>query len=207
MHLLDNVVLWNAFRAALDWLFGMYRKVEAQMRAFGISRSVSLLDVGCGTGQFSRCTDGDYLGIDADCRYIANAAKRFGTPRQRFVCMRLQDLKPEQQTFEVALLAEVTHHISDADARQLLAHLARVTSRCLVVVDPTIQSRGNYLGRLLTALDRGGHIRSVEAELSLIAEHFTIVKVVPMTAFFTQGIVVFAQPKRLAVAAVAGLPR
>lgn len=194
-HVLDNVRAWDAFRKLLDLFFGIYRNVAARMRKFGIDRTVTLLDIGCGTGQHSRLTDGEYLGLDFNPRYIAQAQKKFGSPTKRFVCQRLQDFDFAGRTFDVTLLVAVLHHIADADAQSLLAAVAKITRRYVVIFDPTTQSRGNYLGQWLTRLDRGKYIRTPEREVALIAEHCTVARVFRCQTFFTEGVAIFAKPR------------
>ena len=198
MHLLDNVKIWNAFRRALDWQCGMYQKAETVIRRFGVDRTMSILDVGCGSGQYARLTDGEYLGIDSNPRYIAAAAQRYGNGRRKFLCARLQEVDLSQRRFDVALLKDLTHHIADDDLRTMLRGLANVT-RLLVVLDPVQQSRGNWLGRILTALDRGRFIRPKERELELLREDFEIIRVNDVQHFLTtEGIAVLARPKTTA---------
>lgn len=199
-HLLDNVALWNVFRKLLDLFFGMYRNSQAIMRQFGIGPSFSILDIGCGTGQYSQFTTADYLGLDLDCRYIAFAQRKFGTDRKRFLCQDLATVDFTGRTFDVVLLVNLLHHVDDAGVRQMLEILSRVTTKYLVAFDPVMQSRGNYLGRFLTTHDRGRHIRSVAAEQQLIDEFFTIERTVPVKIFFTEGVAFFARARPAAPA-------
>jgi 2-polyprenyl-3-methyl-5-hydroxy-6-metoxy-1,4-benzoquinol methylase len=196
MHVLDNVYVWNFFRKLLDLCFGSYRGVDAIVREFDIDRSVSMLDVGCGTGQHSALTDGEYLGIDMDCRYIEYASKHYGTEKKKFQCVKLQDADLQGRTFEIALLVDLLHHISDPDARDLLASLAKRTSGYLVAFDPIEQSPDNYIGRFLTSHDRGKFIRPLNKHLGLIREYFDILKVKQGKKFSTEAVAVLARLKR-----------
>ncbi len=193
-HILDNVGLWNLFRSALDACFGHYRIRVEIMRGFGINRSMSILDVGCGTGQFSQITDSDYLGIDMDCKYIEDSRKKYGSEKKRFECVSLQDARFERQ-YDVSLMVDLTHHISDDDLRDLLVHLKKVTSKFVVFFDPVKQDKWNILGRLITSLDRGKFIRSRETELNIISEYFNVLNVKNLKMLHINGIAVFAKPK------------
>ena len=165
------------------------------LRGFGVTREMSLLDVGCGSGQLSQLTDGEYLGIDMDSRYITSARQRYGGAQKQFTCGRVQDLAGGERRFDVVLMADVAHHLSTHDLRELLMTLKKITGRWLVVLDPVQQSPRNYCGRFLTGRDRGKYIRSKEELLAILGETFTVLRVKEETVFFTEGIAVIAQPK------------
>lgn len=169
MHILDNVWVWNLFRAILDRFFGMYRKSIQRMREFGVEETMSVIDVGCGTGHYSQLTKGEYLGIDSDCRYIDAAKKRYGTEKKQFVCFRLQDMDFGGRSFDVTLL---------------------------IVLDPVKQRQGNLVGRFFTSIDRGKYIRAKEDEVALIREYFDIVTIKESCDILhIDGIAVLARPK------------
>lgn len=196
MHILDNVWVWNLFRAILDRFFGMYRKSIQRMREFGVEETMSVIDVGCGTGHYSQLTKGEYLGIDSDCRYIDAAKKRYGTEKKQFVCSRLQDMDFGGRSFDVVLLVDSTHHIPTEDLRSLLSSLSRITRKYLIVLDPVKQRQGNLVGRFFTSIDRGKYIRAKEDEVALIREYFDIVTIKESCDILhIDGIAVLARPK------------
>lgn len=194
MHLLENVYFWNLFRKSLDLTAGLYRKRLELMKNFGIDRSVSILDVGCGTGQYSQITAGDYLGIDMDPRYIAAAQQRYGSPQKRFQCVRLQEANLQSKQFDITLLMDATHHLSDADLEDLLLVLQSVTRRYLVITDPVRQNPLNWWGRFLTYCDRGNHIREKNEEIRLIGRHFSVIQRIESTFLGVKNIMLFAKP-------------
>lgn len=196
MHILDNVLVWNLFRGILDQVFGMYSKNMEQMREFGVERSMSVLDVGCGTGHYSQLTEGEYLGIDSDLRYIDAARKRFGTERRQFVCSRLQDMNFGGRKFNAVLLIDLTHHIPTEDFRSLMSSLSRITQDHLIIFDPVKQRSGNLIGRFLTSIDRGKYIRPKEEEIGIIREYFDVVSLKESCDILhIDGIGVLARPK------------
>lgn len=194
MHVLDNVSTWNVFRSSLDAIFGLYRIRVAVMREFGVGRRMSVLDVGCGTGQYSQITDGQYYGIDMDCRYIEWAKKKYGSQIKKFECIRLQEVKFDHP-YDVSLLVDLTHHISNNDLSDLLRRLSKVTTQYVVIFDPVRQSKANWIGRFITSLDRGACIREKTLELSLIREYFDIVQVKGLKIIGIESVAILTKPK------------
>jgi 2-polyprenyl-3-methyl-5-hydroxy-6-metoxy-1,4-benzoquinol methylase len=182
-------------RKVLDVIFGLYSKRINIIREFGIDTSVSVLDIGCGTGQYSQITDFEYLGLDMDCHYIDSARKIYGDGKKKFKCSRLQEVDFEGRKYDVSLLIDLTHHISNEDARKLLALLSSVTKHYLIVCDPVKQNRRNYIGAFITYLDRGQHIRDKQDELDLIEKYFEIIKTYDLKMLGVENIVVIAKPK------------
>src|SRR3989344_5800177 len=77
---------WRLFRTTINLFFGLYRKRVKVLRGFGLTDQTAVVDIACGTGEYSKITNGKYLGIDMDCRYIASAQKQYNSPNKQFVC-------------------------------------------------------------------------------------------------------------------------
>jgi SAM-dependent methyltransferase len=133
-----------------------------------------VLDVGCGTGGFCLAVPGEYLGIDLDPGYVAFARWRWGTDRRRFEATPLDELEPGSG-FDGAMLVNALHHMSDRDARAVLARLARLVRRRLVVVDADPEA-SNAFQALLLRWDRGDYIRPRSAQRALLEEAFRVVE-------------------------------
>jgi len=147
------------------------REVEATLAA---KPGESVLDLGCGCGWMCRAVPGSYLGIDQDSGYIRFARRHWGSPRRRFETLRLEDL-PVDARFDGAVMASVLHHLSDAEANDVLGRLAQVVGRRLVVLDlDPEQSRG--IQSFFLALDRGRHIRPAAQQRALLERHFRVVE-------------------------------
>jgi len=131
-----------------------------------------VLDLGCGCGGFSQAVPGDYLGIDPDPDYIAFARWRFGSPRRRFATLRLEDLDP-REPFDKAIMVNCLHHLSDAQADGVLARLATLVRRRLVVVDLD-PDRSNRFQSFLLAHDRGRFVRSPRRQRALLESRFRV---------------------------------
>src|SRR5262245_14976444 len=93
LRVLGHPSVWDSARFALDLTFGMYRKRAACLHEWGlVGSSVSVLDVGCGTGQYAKLGFGSYIGIDHSTRYIDHALKRRGGPGRTFWRMDVTEL-------------------------------------------------------------------------------------------------------------------
>jgi SAM-dependent methyltransferase len=160
--------VWELSRVSLDLLFGLYRKRTEKLGEWGLlSGQPSVLDIGCGIGQYARITEGDYLGIDVDCRYVRYARKRRGNDRHTFECVDAVELAVEERRFDLALVVDVLHHLSDDDSVAVLAAAGRLAQGSLACFEP-VSEQESRLGRWFTDHDRGGHMRSHEQLLALV---------------------------------------
>ncbi len=134
-----------------------------------------VLDCGCGPGDLFECLpDVDYVGIDIDARYIAEAQSRFGD-RATF---RLGPLGPETMTedahYDLVLAWGVLHHLDDdqtGDFMSLARRGLRPTGR-LVTLDPCYTDGQSRVARYLLDKDRGQHVRSLEEWRALVMPTF-----------------------------------
>lgn len=131
-----------------------------------------VLDVGCGPGtnthHFPHC---DYLGIDHNPRYIADARRRTG--RAFVVADATTYSVPEGERFDVVLVNSFLHHVDTASARRILAHLRTLlTSDGHVhILDLVLPQRAS-LSRRLARWDRGEYPRPIEDWRALFSESF-----------------------------------
>jgi 2-polyprenyl-3-methyl-5-hydroxy-6-metoxy-1,4-benzoquinol methylase len=197
MHPLSNVYLWHFFRSCLETVFGLYSKRIAMLREMGFRGTESVLDVGCGTGEFAGITTGLYVGLDMDPHYIEFARQRH--PGKEFRCTDVADLAKEGSSFECGLLVDVIHHLSDEQARGLIATLASLISGHLYVFEPVLQSSSNRIGQWVTAHDRGHYIRPRAEVMALIESAFVINSVRDMKILSVEGICVQGKPRSISV--------
>lgn len=128
-----------------------------------------VLDAGCGTGRHARAFASGYTGIDANMRYLIHARRRgCGT----FALNDAAHLAFASNTFDFAFCAGLCHHLPDDQVLAVLAELKRVTipRGRILVIDAVLPSKRNIFGRLLLEIDRGAHIRSLEALTQLTAQ-------------------------------------
>ncbi len=186
-RLLDSPFAWEALRRTLDAAFGLYRKRIATLRQWGVlDGAPSLLDVGCGTGQYAMVTSGPYLGVDITERYVEHARRRCRhLPQREFRAANVTTLAAERQVFDIVLMVDFLHHLDDAACESLLVTAARLSRRYVISLEPVTEQR-NRLGRWIIEHDRGDHMRSLAAyhtlfELSpLVIEHSNALQLGPV---------------------------
>lgn len=163
-------------RAALFYysrvLLNGYTAVHAVGAALDATPDERVLDFACGCGWFCLDVPGDYLGIDLDTDYIRFARLRWGSPRRRFEDVALEAL-PASARFEKAIVASAMHHLPDELAHTILARLAAMVTRRVVVLDLDPEETSWIQGFLLRR-DRGQHIRPPAVLRELLARHFVV---------------------------------
>ncbi|MHC4470191.1 MAG: class I SAM-dependent methyltransferase [Planctomycetota bacterium] len=140
-----------------------------------------ILDIGCGLGDILQYLPSvDYSGFDMEQEYIDNAVKRFGS-RGRFSCKKLTaEGVGSFPACDVVLAISVLHHLRDDEAIALfrLAKSVMKPSARLVTMDPCYTDRQSLLERYILSRDRGEHVRTRDAHVSLAREVFSSMKVV-----------------------------
>ena len=164
VHILDFPFAWRLFRFFLDLVFGVYRKRIAIITEWEVtSGNPSVLDVGCGTGQFSKISEGAYLGVDLNESYIRKAITSLSNQNREFIVGDVSKLDLHGRTFDLVLMADLIHHLDDSAAASILNLSRDITHRNVIVMEP-LASQDNFLGNLFITHDRGDHIRT-EAQL------------------------------------------
>lgn len=158
---LDHPGLFNFLRHLIDG--GQVAPLREVLRRHGVR---SVLDIGCGTGDFCPVADGGYLGIDGNPRFIACAARRFPGPERRFAVMDIRAMDFGAERFDAAIIVNTIHHLADAEAASAIAAAGRFAR--LVVIHDWLPPEGNPLRLLLARLDRGAHPRGIKAQKALI---------------------------------------
>ena len=134
-----------------------------------------VLDCGCGPGDvLDYLPDVDYVGIDIDANYVAEARKRYGD-RATF---RLGPLGPKTMTeeahYDLVLAMGVLHHLDDEQAMEFLS-LARCGLKPggrLVTLDPCYIEGQSRWARYIIDRDRGNHVRSLKEWQQLVRPTF-----------------------------------
>jgi SAM-dependent methyltransferase len=158
---LESAIAWDVLRLTLDSAFGLYRRRISLLRRWDVlDEAPSVLDVGCGIGQYAALTTGPYLGVDMTERYIRRARHRVRhQPGREFRTADVMALESERQTFDIVLMVDLLHHLDDAVCEEMLAIAARLSRRYVISFDP-IAEQSNRAGRWIVDHDRGTHVRS-----------------------------------------------
>jgi SAM-dependent methyltransferase len=169
LGLLNRPIVWHVSRIGLDLAIGLYRKRTQKMFEWGLLRGhESVLDIGCGTGQYSALTSGEYLGIDLHEPYIRYARAHNRRPTAAFRCMDVRALVHAGASFDIVLLVDFLHHISDREALTLLQTAARLARGSVVNLEP-IPDQTNVVGDWIVRHDRGQHVRPLARLRDLFA--------------------------------------
>jgi SAM-dependent methyltransferase len=146
-RLLDQSFVWFSLRYGLELAIGLYGKRVAWLRQRGVLEgSPSVIDLGCGIGQYAGITEGRYLGIDLNRRYIDHASRGNRRPNATFRCVDAAALLDERTRCDLALMVDFVHHIPDELAVNLLRTMALLADRFVVNFEP-VTEQVNRLGR------------------------------------------------------------
>ncbi len=180
-HLLANPIVWEVSRLGLDLAFGLYRKRVRLLRDWGLVQNApSVLDIGCGIGQYARVSAGHFLGVDMSEPYIAYARRRHRRPNQTFRCVNATALLEERAAFDLVLMVDFLHHLTDEECLSVLATAARLAKQHVVSFEP-VTFQPHPLGRWIVEHDRGHYVRPLDALTQFYPQAgLTIVKNEPL---------------------------
>ncbi len=153
--ILENPIISRIQRAILDG--GRVGGLKSGLRSLEYS---DVLDVGCGLGECSAVNKGSYVGIDNSFPRIAYAARQY--PRHTFFVGDAVQVPFTDKSFDLALLIDTSHHLTDEQFKTVLAELKRVSRRYIVVSDPVIYQGQGALSKFFYKLDRGACFRTPE---------------------------------------------
>lgn len=169
MNALDRPLVWEASRVGLDLAFGLYRRRRGVLRRWGVlADEPSVLDVGCGIGQYASLTIGRYVGVDLNCAYVDHARRRRGDERHLFRCVDAAELVAEGDRFDLALMVDFLHHLPDEAAIGVLRTARELATKHVISLEP-VTEQANGVGRWFIENDRGEHLRP-HAELLALFE-------------------------------------
>ena len=166
-HLFDHPAVFNTYQLLVDG--GKERQIRRFLRDVPYR---SVVDIGCGTGNWAVTARGPYLGVDVAPEFVQAAADRHsgdGAKEFRQLDPTQEDLPGE---YDLAQLVSVLHHLSDD---QTTAMLERIVPRVryLFVLD-LYPISWNPASRFLYAADRGDYIRTPEEQKRLLLQDGTL---------------------------------
>jgi 2-polyprenyl-3-methyl-5-hydroxy-6-metoxy-1,4-benzoquinol methylase len=172
-HILDNPYLFNHVRRLLA---GDQRETKQFVReALAKYKCKSVLDLGCGTGDFSEScpADATYLGTDLNANFIRYAQSRYRSDRNkqfRYENILKQD---NHHAYDAVLFISMMHHFSDADVATILKKIKQLTRKIVVIAD-IIPDPPHVLQRAVARLDRGRFVRPRQGKLAILQKYFRI---------------------------------
>lgn len=151
--ILENPLISKIQRAILDG--GRVRGLKNGLKPLEYDQ---VLDIGCGLGECSAVNKGRYIGIDNSFPRIAYAAKHY--PKHIFFVGDAISIPVLDKAFDLALLIDTSHHLTDDQFKTVLLGLQRISRRYIVVSDPVIYPGQNFLSKFFYKLDRGACFRT-----------------------------------------------
>ena len=151
--LLENPVISKVQRSCLDG--GRVAGLSRTLKSYPYT---SLLDVGCGWGECSTLNKGIYFGLDNSFRKVQFAAHRY--QGHIFLVGNATQLPFRSGSFDVAMLIDTSHHLSDQEVLQVLLELKRVSRKYIIISDPIVADNQSRLSCFFYKLDRGGCYRN-----------------------------------------------
>lgn len=168
---LGNVSAYIALQKAVGADRLRYRCLDE----LNLTGGETVLDVGCGPAYYlHRLPPVRYIGFDTSARYIDWARRRWAG-RAEFRCevlgeQHLDELPPA----DAILLLGLLHHLSDAEATQLLdvAAKALAPGGRVIAVDTCFEPSQGVISRWMSRNDRGEYVREPEAFAALARQSF-----------------------------------
>jgi cyclopropane fatty-acyl-phospholipid synthase-like methyltransferase len=135
-----------------------------------------VLDIGCGPAYYLNQlpTDIRYYGFDTSAHYIAYAKRHFSDRGQFFAEVLTKNHLRQLPPANSVLLLGLIHHLSDTQARDLLALAARALAPGgqVISIDTCHEPNQNRLSRWMSAHDRGQHVRTPQHFMRLAKQSF-----------------------------------
>jgi len=103
-----------------------------------IKNAKSVIDIGCGDGQWSEKFGEDYLGVDISENLIKYAQKKY--PKREFKVSALEDLKTAKK-YDVAFCYTVFEHIPEENMAKAIKALKSVAKQVVMVEPLDIQTK------------------------------------------------------------------
>jgi len=168
--LLNNPAILIRLRRVVENNFK--KQKEVIKKYFFYNPEDSILDLGCGSGEFSVFFQKEnYVGIDIDATNIEFARKQFA---KNFIVADAKKLPFDNSTFSKILVSGVFHHMSTDDCLSVFSEMKRVLKpEGSVLVMEDTQSK-YLLTSLIQKIDQGNFIRSHEDWSNLFERNWSV---------------------------------
>ncbi len=162
-------------RKVIELNFRKQKKIIGEV--FKDQTMKKILDVGCGTGEYSDCFNPqNYIGIDISHDYIKHARK---TKDRKFLVMDATNLSFPNNCFDIILIVAILHHLDDKQASRVLKEAKRVlksNGRILIMEDAKIKDLDNLIVRFIQRYDLGAKIRTPQTYRDMFSKYFVNLK-------------------------------
>ena len=151
-----------------------FRVIKSMIRE-NLDDKGDILDIGCGTGYFSRLFKfSKYVGIDSSLKYVGFANKKYGG---KFFVMDANKMNFKNKLFDGVLMISFLHHLTDKELDGIFHDVKRVLKieGKLIIIDPVpVYEQKNFLRKFIFRHDRGCYGRNKEQIFRLLEPYFNI---------------------------------
>jgi len=169
-----NPKLFIYIRKLLEYNFIVYKKIINNLQS-NLIDNASVLDLGCGTGEFSVFfQDYNYTGIDIEPKYINYAKNNYDG---HFELMDASCMLFENNSLDLIVVFGVFHHINTEKCLKIFDEMNRVlkkNGKIFIMEDVDVESKLDILGNFLRKYDKGDYIRKKNEYFELFQRKFTI---------------------------------
>ncbi len=174
----QNPKIFIFLRRILENNFKGERRVLAEN--FVCAPDERVLDIGCGTGEFSVFFNPDnYIGVDIEKKYIDYALKNY---KGKFMVVDANRLPFNDGSFQKVVIVGVLHHLDDATSGRVLDEARRVLAPggTFLLMEDVNRPENGFLTNLLHGLDNGKFIRTKAGYGKVLGSRFRIEKTFDM---------------------------
>lgn len=174
----QNPRIFIFLRRVLENNFKGEREVLAKY--FVCAPEERVLDIGCGTGEFSVFFNPDmYTGIDIEKKYIDYAKKNY---KGTFLVGDATELAFPGGSFQKIIIVGMLHHLDDETCGSVLEEVRRVLAPngTFLLMEDVNRPQNHFLTRLLHRLDNGDFIRTKNSYENLVKKYFSVIKTFDM---------------------------
>jgi 2-polyprenyl-3-methyl-5-hydroxy-6-metoxy-1,4-benzoquinol methylase len=137
----------------------------------------NVLDFGAGTcvlfEELQKIKNLSYTAIEPNQRYVENSKRRYGShSNANFYIGSTEVLNQLRNDFDKIIVCAVLHHINIELWPQILHNLANKLrdGGKIILLDPVIHEKQNWIARFLISIDRGKSIVDVDKYIKVLSE-------------------------------------
>jgi ubiquinone/menaquinone biosynthesis C-methylase UbiE len=135
-----------------------------------------ILDIGCGTADIlESIPNNHYYGFDISKNYINYAKNKFLNNNYHFFTEKFnQKAIKKLPKFDFVILFGILHHLSNIEINDLFFNVKKVLKKSgvILIVDPVLIKKQNFISKLLIKLDRGKNIKNFNEYNETLKKHF-----------------------------------
>jgi ubiquinone/menaquinone biosynthesis C-methylase UbiE len=198
----EKPIVFDILRRIIEANYVSLKRVIKKEFALGsnnekYSMEEKILDVPCGTGEFSSLfTPETYYGLDISDKYINYAQKKYN---RRFYCRDAIQSGFNDNYFDKILMLGFLHHLDDSLVVSVLKEIKRILKpygMLLLIEDAPTRSQWNIIGKALQRYDIGSNIRTADEYKKILQRYFMLRKYYHVTSGFWDYSVFVLSPEK-----------